>query len=136
MTSYDPATEPKRPEMTLGDLFSQMTADVGTLMRKEIELAKAEARDDMRRAKSAGVMYGGAGLGGWMAVLFVSLAAAWLLDQAMNTALAFLIVAVVWGVAAAVMANTAKKRMKTIEALPETRETLKEDMEWARAQTN
>ena len=69
-----------------------------------------------------------------MAVLFASLALAWLLDQAMNTALAFLLVAGLWSIVALVVLSTAKKRAKSVQALPETTRTLKEDVQWARAQ--
>jgi uncharacterized membrane protein YqjE len=133
---HDPATEPKRPEMSLGELFGEMTNEIGTLFRKEIELAKAEAREEAKRAGAAAGMFGGATIGAMTAITFASFALAWLLDQAMNTALAFLIVAVLWSIAAAVMMSAGRKRLASIEALPETRETLKEDMEWAKAQTS
>ena len=85
---------------------------------------------------AAAGMFGVAVIGAWLAVLFASLALAWLLDQALNTALAFLIVGVLWAVMAAVMSSVARRKVRLVEPLPETRETLKEDMEWARAQTS
>ena len=60
-TAYDPATDPKRPEASLGELVSEMTSDLSTLFRKEIELAKTEARDELKQAGKAGGMLGGAG---------------------------------------------------------------------------
>ena len=59
---------------------------------------------------------------------------AWLLDQAMNTALAFAIVGVLWGVVGAVLALRGKSEMKNVKPLPETVETLKEDVQWAKQQ--
>ena len=47
---FDPATQPKQPDRSLGELFGQMTTDVSTLFRKEIELAKVELRDEAKRA--------------------------------------------------------------------------------------
>ena len=73
-----------------------MTSELSTLFRQEIELAKTEARDEAKKAGKAGAMFGGAAVAGWLALLLLSLALAWLLDQAMNTALAFAIVGVLW----------------------------------------
>jgi hypothetical protein len=135
-TTHDPATEPKRAEASLGELVAEMTSDLSTLFRKEIELAKTEARDELKQAGKAAGMLGGAGLAGWMAVLLLSLALAWLLDQAMNTALAFAIVGGLWGVAAFVLQRTGRAALAGVRGLPTTRDTIKEDVEWAKAQKN
>jgi uncharacterized membrane protein YqjE len=127
-------TQPRRPEQSLGELFGEMTRDVSTLFRKEIELAKVEARQEASRLGRGAGMFAGAGVAGWLALLFVSFAVAWLLDQAMNTALAFAIVGVVWAIVAAVLLGRGKKQMKSVEALPETAQTLKEDVQWAKQQ--
>jgi uncharacterized membrane protein YqjE len=134
-TGYDPATQPIRPEASLGQLFGEMTSDMSRLFRDEVELAKVETREELAKAKQAGVMFGGAGLAGWMAVVFLSFAAAWLLDQAMNRALAFLIVAVVWAIAAFVLISIGKKRAAALsDPIPQTKQTIKEDVQWAKAQ--
>jgi hypothetical protein len=130
----DPATEPKRPEASLGELVSEMSSELSTLFRKEIELAKTEARDELKQAGKASGMFGGAALAGWMAVLLLSLALAWLLDQAMNTALAFAIVGVVWAVAAFILLRAGRNAFARVRGLPTTRDTIKEDVEWAKAQ--
>ncbi len=131
---YDPATQPKRPDRSLGELFGEMTSDVSTLLRKEIELAKVEAREEAARLGKGVGMFAGAGLAGWLALLFLSFALAWLLDQAMNTALAFAIVGVLWAAAALVLAMKGKQDIKSVEGLPTTVQTLKEDVEWAKQQ--
>ena len=46
-SGYDSATEPKRPDASLGELISELTTEVSTLFRKEIELAKTEAREKL-----------------------------------------------------------------------------------------
>ena len=81
-------------------------------------------------------MLGGAGLAGWMALIMLSFALAWLLDQAMNTALAFAIVGVVWLIVAAVLFAKGKRQMKSVQTLPQTKKTIKEDVQWAKAQTS
>jgi Putative Actinobacterial Holin-X, holin superfamily III len=130
----DQATEPKRPEASLGELVSEMTSELSTLFRKEIDLAKTEAREELKQAGKATRMFGGAALGGWMAVLLLSLALAWLLDQAMNTALAFAIVGVVWAIVAFILQRAGRQMLARVRGLPTTRDTIKEDVEWAKAQ--
>ena len=130
----DVVTRPAQPDKSLGELFSVLTSDMSQLFRQEVQLAKVEAKDEMKRGGKAAGMFAGAGLGGWMAVLFISLALAWLLDQAMNTALAFAIVGVVWAIVAAVLAKRGKQQMAAVQPLPETVQTLKEDVQWAKTQ--
>ncbi len=132
----DLATQPKRAERSLGELLGEMSSDLGELLRKEVELAKVEAREELSKAGRSAGMFGGAGLAGWMAVLFISLAAAWLLDQAINTALSFAIVGVVWALAAFVLVRVGRRKLSEVNPLPETKETLKEDVAWAKARTN
>jgi cobalamin biosynthesis protein CobD/CbiB len=127
-------TQPKRPDASLGELVAEMTSDLSTLFRKEIELAKTEARDELRQAGKAGGMLGGSALAGWLALVLLSLALAWLLDQAMNTALAFAIVGVVWAVAAFILQRSGRAALASVRGLPTTRDTIKEDVEWAKAQ--
>jgi uncharacterized membrane protein YqjE len=133
---YDPATQPKRPEATLGELVSEMTTELSTLFRKEVELAKTEAREEVSQAGQAGAFFGGAAVAGWLALLLLSLALAWLLDQGLNTALSFAIVGVLWAVAAFVFQRTGRNKLARVRGLPQTKETIKEDVEWAKAQTS
>jgi uncharacterized membrane protein YqjE len=135
-SDLDDPTQPKRPERSLGELISEMGSELGTLMRQEVELAKLETRQELTKtARSAG-MLGAAALAGWMALVMVSFAAAWLLDQAINTALAFAIVGMAWALVGAVLYGSGKKKLAQVEPLPQTTETLKEDMEWLKAQKN
>lgn len=127
-------TQPRRPDASLGELFGEMTHDITTLFRKEIELAKLEMREEITRTARGGGMFAGAAVAGWLALLFLSLALAWLLDQAMNRALAFAIVGVLWVIIGAVLATRAKREIKNVKPLPQTVETLKEDVTWAKQQ--
>lgn len=131
---WDPATQPLRPERSLGELFSEMTGDLGTLFRKELELAKLEAKEEGARVGKGLGMFGGAGLAGWLTLVFLSFALAWFIDQKLNTALSFLIVGVIWGIVALVLVSMGKKQMREAKGLPTTTKTIKEDVEWARAQ--
>jgi hypothetical protein len=126
------ATEPKRADSSLGELFSQMTTDLGDLFRKEVELAKVETREQMQRSVKAIGAMAAAGVGGLLFLWFASVALAELLDQGINRALAFLIVAVVWAVIAGVLFAAGRSRLRQVQPLPETTATLKEDVQWAK----
>jgi len=131
------ATQPKQADKSLGELFGDMTSELTTLMRKEVQLAKVELKDEVRQAGKAGGMLGAGAVTSYFALLFASLALAWLLDQAMPIALAFFIVAVLYGVASAVLIGRGKEQMAKVDPVPrETVQTLKEDVEWAKAQKN
>lgn len=130
----DLRVEPRAPEKSLGDLVGDMTEHLSGIFRKEIELAKVELKDEARTAGKGAGMLGGAAVAGWLTLLFLSFAVAWLLDEVMHTALAFLIVGVLYGVAAGVLATKGKQRLNETEPLPNTVASLKEDVEWARAQ--
>jgi len=130
------ATEPLQPDKSLGELLGDLTNEVGQLFRQEVELAKTELRHEAKTASTAAGTFAGAAIGGWMAVLLLSFAVAWLLDQATNTALAFAIVGVVWALVAAALAARGRQQMSAVKPLPETVSTLTEDMRWAKEQRN
>jgi len=124
-----PMTDEGHPDVegtSVGQLIGEVTRDLSTLMRQELELAKAELKADATRAtdevkaqgakagKGAG-MLGGAGYGGHMLALFLSLALMWALGSAMPLGWAALIVAVLWGIVAAVLYAMGRKQLKTID---------------------
>jgi uncharacterized membrane protein YqjE len=129
-----PATEPKQPERSLGELFADLGSELAGLVRKELELAKTETRQEVRTAGRAGASFALTAVAGLLMLTFLSSAVAWLLDQWINRAVAFLIVAVIWVVVAAVAFAAGRRRMRNIEPIPQTVETLKEDVQWAKEQ--
>jgi uncharacterized membrane protein YqjE len=120
--------------MSLGELFSLMSSDMSTLFRKELQLAKVEAKDEVAQVGRASAMMLGAAVGGMTALTMLSFALAWWIDQALNTAVSFLIVGLMWAVVAAAMLSAGRKKLKDIEVLPQTKQTIKEDVEWAKTQ--
>jgi uncharacterized membrane protein YqjE len=127
----DLRTEPKRADQSLGELFSEVTTELGQLFRSEVQLAKVEAREELRTtAKGAASMAGG-GVAALIVLITGSTALALWLAEAMHPALAFLLVAVLWAIAAAVLVAFGRKRLQQIRPLPQTTATLKEDVEWA-----
>lgn len=112
---------------SVGALISEVTADLSKLMRQELELAKVEVKEEAAKTGKAAGMLGGAGFAGYMAIFFASIALWWGLANVMDEAWAALIVTVLWGIAAAVLASMGRKKMREVRPKPEkTIETLKE----------
>ncbi|MEV4659089.1 phage holin family protein [Micromonospora sp. NPDC049301] len=121
------APEKERSQASVGDLLGDVTRDLSTLMRKEVELAKAEIREEASQVGKAGGMFGGAGLAGFLAVLFVSYAVWWGLSNTMDQGWAALIVAVIWAVVAGGLFINARSQLRQARAvLPRTKQTARE----------
>jgi hypothetical protein len=118
---------------SIGQIVGDITTDMSMLVRQEMDLAKAEMKQEVAKVGKGAGMFGGAGLAGFLMLFFVSLALTWLLDNWMPVELAALVVGLVWGVVAAVLALRGRKEIKAANpALPTTQQTLKEDAQWAR----
>ena len=132
----DLETQPKRPDKSLGELFSEMTQEMGTLFRQEVELAKTEAKEEATAAGKASVMFVVGAVAAVLALAFLSAGLAWLLDNVLGSALAFALVGAAWLLIAAVLVVVGRRRMSQIRTLPQTKQSIKEDVEWAKAQTS
>jgi len=62
---------------SIGELLADVSEDITTLMRQEVELAKAEIKQSATRAGKGAGMFAGAGIAGHMVLLFVSIAVWW-----------------------------------------------------------
>ncbi|MFW3172320.1 phage holin family protein [Geodermatophilus sp. CPCC 206100] len=117
-----PMTEQGRPDVdgtSVGQLMGEVAKDLSTLMRQELELAKAEVKAEASKAgKGAGLM-GAAGFAGYMVLLFLSIALWWALENVMDAGLAALIVAVLWGVIGAVAFVLGRNQLKKVNPKPE-----------------
>ena len=121
---------------SLGDLVSELTGDLSKLMRQELELAKAEIRQEAAKAGKATGMLAAAGFAGYLTTVLLSLALVFALGAVMPLGWAALIVAALWGVAGAVLYSSGRAKLRTVNPKPErTVETLKEDAEWAKHPT-
>jgi uncharacterized membrane protein YqjE len=130
----DLAVEPRRPEASIGELLSELSSEVGELVRKELQLAKVEATEEIGRVRRAAMSGLVAGVAGLLALIMASLALSQLLDEVMDDALASAIVALLWIVVAGVLATVAKRHLDERRGLPDTTTTLKEDVQWIKAQ--
>lgn len=118
---------PDVSQRSVGELIGEVTSDLSTLMRQEMTLAKAEMKEEAARTGKAAGMLGGAGFAGYMLVLFLSIAAWWGLGNAIGRAWAAFVVALVWGVVAAVLFAAGRTKMREVHPKPErTMSTLKE----------
>ena len=123
-------------ESSVGQLISEISDDLSTLFRQEIELAKAEVRQEARKASRAAGMLGAAGFAGYMVALLLTLAVVAGLSNVMDPSWAALLVAVVWAVVGAVLYVTGRQRLRAVSPVPQqTVETLKEDAQWLKNPT-
>jgi nitrate/nitrite transporter NarK len=100
-----------------------------------MELAKSEMKREVSKVGKGAGMLGAAGVAGHLMLFFLSFALTFLLDNWMPVELAAVIVALLWAVVAAVLAARGRKELKEADPqLPVTQQTLKEDVQWARAQ--
>jgi hypothetical protein len=112
---------------SVGELLSDVTRDLSTLMRQEVELAKAEIKTEVAKVGKGAGMLGGAGFAGYMVALFLSIALWWGLSNSMDQGWAALIVAGIWAVIAAVLFVTGRSTLRTVHPTPErTVETVKQ----------
>jgi hypothetical protein len=122
---------------SLGELMSEIAADVSTLMRQEVELAKAEIKQEAVKAGKGAGMLGGAAYAGHLVLLFGSLALALAIGSQIGYGWGAFIVTVVWAIVAAVLAARGRAQMRRVHPKPErTVQTLKEDAQWARHPTS
>jgi uncharacterized membrane protein YqjE len=131
----DDPTRPIEPDESLGELLSQLSQDFSELVSTQVELAKVEIKDELGRAGRGAGMLGGGAFCAYLAVLLLSLAAAWGLTEVVPEGVAFLIVGAVYAVAAAVLLPRGRNRLTEVRLVPEqTTESVKEDVRWAREQ--
>ena len=124
----------ERRDLPAGELVSQLSAQVSTLVRQELELARVELSAKGKEAGIGAGLLGGAGVLALFGVGALTAAAILALDTAMAGWLAAAIVAVAWFAIAGVLALIGKARAKrAVPPTPEqTVETLKEDVRYTK----
>lgn len=134
----DPREEP------IGDLLKTVKEEGATLVGQEIKLAKAEMSGKVKDVGIGAGMFGGAGYVANLAAVALMLTMIFALAEVMDPWLAALIVTVVFGAIAAVLALSAKKKIQqagppipeqTVESVKQTIQTVKEEAKWGLGQT-
>ncbi|MEA2431148.1 MAG: hypothetical protein QOI19_1621 [Thermoleophilaceae bacterium] len=124
-------------ERPIGDLLKQLSQETTTLVKQELDLAKAEVTQKGQQAGKGVGMFGGAGVMGFLALGALTAFFIMLLDGAVPNWAAALIVAAVYAVIAGVLALQGRNKVK--EATPpvpeQAVESVKEDVQWAKTRT-
>jgi xanthine/uracil permease len=125
-----------RDERSLGDLFSDLSRETTTLVRQEVQLAKAElTQSATEAARGIGMLVAG-GAVAYAGLFFVLLAIVYgLIEAGWDAWLSALVVGVVVVAIGAILVLRARESLKPANLAPRrTIETLKEDQEWAKEQ--
>ena len=97
-TAAEPVTSSSPGDgRSLGEIVGDLTHDMTTLVKQELELAKTELKEEAGKAGKGAGLLGGAGVSGLLALIFLSGALAYLLDSWIPRELAFLIVGLLVG---------------------------------------
>lgn len=121
----------------LPELLRQLSQETATLVRQEIELAKAEVKESGKKAGMGAGMFGAAGIIGFLGLAAFTAFLILVLNEALPAWLAALIVAVVYGAIAGVLAMRGKDKVQeATPPAPQTVETVKEDVRWAKHPTS
>ncbi len=112
-------------DLSLGELFAEVSRDLSALVRQEVELAKAEAMTSAKRAGKGAGLLGGAGYAAHLAVLFLTVAIWWALGDLIGLGWSALVVAVLWGIVAAVLAARGRREVKATPGMDQTADSLK-----------
>ena len=125
-----------REERSLGDLFSDLARETSTLVRQEVQLAKAELTHSATEAGRGVAMLAAGGLVAYAGLLFVLLAIVYgLIETGMDPWLSALIVGLVVLAIGAVLLLRGRESLKPANLAPtKTVESLKEDKAWAQEQ--
>ena len=134
---HDAAVRAPDPrERSIGELVKELTSQTSTLVRQEIELAQAEVTQKGKLAGRGAGLLAGAAVAGLLALGALTAVLIALLDKAMDTWIAALIVMALWAIVAFVLAKAGQKALQSATPpAPQTVETVKEDIQWAKTQT-
>lgn len=124
----------RRDDRSLGELFGDLTRQLSTLVRAEIDLARTEVTT---KAGSLGRDAAMVGLGGALLyAAFLALMAAviaGLVDAGLDLWLAAAIVGILVGIAGVALVARGRTGLANADLAPQrTIETLKEDADWAK----
>jgi hypothetical protein len=121
---------------SIGDLLRQLSEETSTLVKQEFALARAELEQQGKRAGKGAGMLGGAGVAGLLMLGALTATLIGVLDTAMPFWLAALIATALWATVAGVLALQGKNEIEqATPPAPQTVETVKEDVQWAKTRT-
>jgi hypothetical protein len=120
-------------DVSLSESLKEGGHDLSPQVRPEVQLGKAELKEEASTAAKSAVMLGGAGFAAFMVVVLGSFAAAFGLGSRIGLGWGTLVVAGVWALLAIGLLMGGRSRLRRLSPKPErTMESLKEDARWAR----
>lgn len=127
----------QKEDRSLGELFSELAAETGTLVRQEVALAQAEITAKATKAgKNVGYLAAGGAVGyvGLMAIVAGIIIG---LSYFIPAWLAAVGVGAVIAVVSYVLINSALSELRNMEVTPtESVESIKEDAQWLKNQVS
>lgn len=121
-------------EPTIGQLVANASKDLSSLVRSELQLAQAELKASASAAGKGAGLFSGAAFLGLLAVILLSIAAAYGIHAlGLHPAVAFVIVAAVYLVVAAVLALIGRSQLAKAKPPNRAIETSKESVEALKA---
>jgi hypothetical protein len=124
-------------ERSIGELFGELSQDMGLLVRQEAQLAKTEMQAKLTKVTGDLVSLAAGGLVAMVGGLAVTAAVILLLIDPIGLKpwLAALLVGAILGIGGWVMLQRGLKDLKRTDPTPRrTVETIKEDIQWAKEQ--
>lgn len=123
---------------SIADVIKTAIRDAQDLVRGEIALAKAEAREEVSRLRAGAVLLAGAALAAVIGLVMLMTTIAWAISELLAWPVwaGFGIVTLLTLVGAAALAYVGRNRMTADRHMPRTVDTLKENMQWTRARTS
>ena len=115
---------PAKEERSIGELMGDVSRDLSLLLRQEVELAKAELKESTSRIGKGSGMLAGAGVAGFLTLLFISISLWWGLGLLMGNAWSGLVVAIIWAVVAAILVSVGRGELNRVRGMPTTAETM------------
>lgn len=133
----EPTSSEELRDRPLGELVKQLASETSTLVRQELELAKAEMTEKGKKAGVGAGLLGGATVAGLAALGAFTAFLILVLDAVLPNWAAALVVAAVYAAIAAVLALRGKERVQeTGGPVPEqTKRSIEEDLQWARTRS-
>ena len=123
-------------EKSLGELVAAATKDLSLLVQQEVALAKVEIKKEVAAAGKGAGMFGGAGLTGLFALIFLSISLAYAISWfGIGLGWGFFIVGMLYLVVAGVLALLGKKQISKVGPPEKTIATVKDDVAWAKHPT-
>ena len=121
----------------LGDLVRELSGQLSTLVRQEVELAKTELTEKGKKAGIGAGLLGGAAIAALLMLGTLTALLILALDTAMPAWAAALIVMLIWAAVAAALALIGRSKLREVgKPMPEkTVETVKEDVQWLKSRT-